>query len=167
MPGRPTKGHVAVNLELPADLVERVRDFARRDMRSIKTEFIRALELLLRTYDNFDSPGLTPSLPTHKSSSDGETLAKSTGSSQAQKPPSLLSRWEDEALGPFFHWMVTKKKRKAPLLFALATHLRQGLTYDEILTRYDRTKQPEVSSTLVMIDQDAEEWSRRMARQGQ
>jgi hypothetical protein len=51
VPSKKTKGTVSVFLELPEDLMERVKDFARRDMRSIKMEFIRALHLLLDTYD--------------------------------------------------------------------------------------------------------------------
>ena len=51
MPTRPTKDTTAVNMELPADLMARVRDFARRDMRSIKAEFVRALQSRIEELD--------------------------------------------------------------------------------------------------------------------
>jgi hypothetical protein len=46
-----TAGTTALYQELPSDLVQRLRDFARRDQRTLKVELIRAIELLLATYD--------------------------------------------------------------------------------------------------------------------
>jgi hypothetical protein len=68
MPIRPTKGTTAVYLDLPSDLVERVRDFAKRDQRTVKMEYVRALELLLATHDTGAAPtappvAATPSTP--------------------------------------------------------------------------------------------------------
>jgi hypothetical protein len=52
-----TAGTTPVYQELPTDLVNRLRDFARRDQRTLKVELIRAVELLLATYDR---PGQQP-----------------------------------------------------------------------------------------------------------
>ena len=44
MPIRPTKRTSTVSLDLPTDLMERVRAYAEKDIRTIKAVFILALE---------------------------------------------------------------------------------------------------------------------------
>lgn len=63
MPAVPTKDTVAVNLELPVDLVARVKEFAARDCRTIKQEFIFALEMFLKSVEQDGHAGAGTGVP--------------------------------------------------------------------------------------------------------
>ena len=67
MPIRPTKHTTTVSLDLPADLMERVRAYAEKDMRTIKAVFILALEHYLAS-----RPHPVTELPTRGAA--GETM---------------------------------------------------------------------------------------------
>jgi hypothetical protein len=45
-------GTTPIYQELPADLLQRLRGFARRDQRTLKVKLTRAIEMLPGTYDN-------------------------------------------------------------------------------------------------------------------
>ena len=76
MPIRPTKRTSTVSLDLPTDLMERVRAYAEKDMRTIKAVFILALEHYLAS-----RPHPITELPTR-----GATGETTTPQSPAPRP---------------------------------------------------------------------------------
>jgi hypothetical protein len=54
VPRKPTKDTIQINIELPKALLERLRKFAKWDHRTIKAEFILALESYLDQHDRSD-----------------------------------------------------------------------------------------------------------------
>jgi len=132
VPSKPTKESTSIGIELPTELVDRLRDFARRDMRSIKSEFIRALQLLLDTFDKSqDTTQMigAPSMVTLQ----GETQPLVTGT-EAQKSTSVLKKMDEKSFAAFLE--LIKKKMKDPLLPLfpqfVARCRRQGLTAEQI-----------------------------------
>ncbi len=147
MPARPTKGTVSVYLELPADLMEWLRDFAERDLRTIKAEFIRAVEMLRETYDR---PGATPAGTTQRiGATSADTLQATTlapvPQAAAQKPTSVLEQMSADAFSRFLERLAKKK----PLLSYLAGSRRHGLTAEQIVAE---NKALQLDAVRLMIE---------------
>jgi hypothetical protein len=142
VPAKPTKDTTAVNIELPSALVERVRDFARRDMRSLKAEFVRALQLLLDTYDK---PGAAPSASTLPlGTASAQTVRKETSSSfpiNEQKFDKLI-----EDLKPSKHYRLFRR---------LAFYLQGGLSTEQILALETKTKPARVQEAIAYLEECA------------
>ena len=119
VPARPTKATTAVNLELPTELVERLRNFAKQDMRSIKAEVIRAIRLLLDTCDRPDAVLAGPIVPPGTSSAD--TLKGDTSSPYAAaptEPPFNIAGLSDEKFAGFLENLKGGKYQSNDIVMA-------------------------------------------------
>lgn len=165
MPRQPTKGTTAVNIELPTELVERVRDFAQRDMRSVKAEFIRALQLLLDTYATTSAsrpqganfPTELPSTDRHVGTWAGTRppmKGKGISSSLAKsgpKPVSPLAQMQTDA----FDRLLDALPEDGKVRF-IARCRRGGFTAEEIVKMDSKLKSNYVKLQIKNLEEMAE-----------
>jgi hypothetical protein len=151
MPTRPTKDTTAVNIELPTELMERVRDFSRRDMRSIKMEFIRALELLLDTYDKpaASSGGLAGSLAPSSADTLKDQAQPTLQGGAVPKPASALAQMDNITFAQFLDRLA---KRENPLLYYLAVCRRRGLTAEQIVNENSTLELSEIRPLVESLE---------------
>lgn len=142
MPSKPTKDSTAVNIELPTALVERVREFARRDMRSLKAEFIRALQLLLDTCDTPGAVPMTATLPVGAASA--LTVRRETRSAFPLDDQHFDHLLED-----------LQPSKNYRLLRQLAVYLQGGLSAEQILALDMKTKPSHVQKALAYLEEYA------------
>jgi hypothetical protein len=156
MPTKPTKDSTPVNLELPTELVTRIRDFAQRDMRSIKAEFVRALRLLL---DTFDKPGAsTTETPAISDTGSGDTVKGEAGGaladSTAQESPSVLAQMGADAFTRFLGRLAQKGEKET--LSYIAVCRRAGLTAKQIVCKNRQFELAEVAAHIKNLEKAAQ-----------
>jgi len=167
VPKRPTRETTPVNIELPTELVERVRNFARRDMRSIKAEFIRALQLLLDTYDR---------PPTTEAATTQRIETPSADTLPGARPPSLPTTAPQRMSSPLekldkasFDELLRRLEKKRPLLSELAKWRREGLSAEEIVATDATLQLPAVRDMIEQLEKTANdmiEQREKTARKG-
>lgn len=154
MPARPTKATTAVNIELPTALVERLRDFAKRDMRSLKAEFIRAIRLLLDTCDRPGAALAEPAVMSGTPSADtqmGDTLRESIPQTTPPEPDFHIAGMSDVAFARF----LEKVAKKEHPLSEIALARRDRRTIEQISSEFRTLKPHNVRAVVEKLEKAA------------
>jgi hypothetical protein len=146
MPNKKTKDQVAFSLELPANLLEDVRKYAKADHRSLKQVFINALELLLH-----------PDKQSDNSAAKKETQIDA-GKTTGKLCPGPFENWTDATFGAFIRWI--NKSPKPALYHDLVVRRYEGQSSSEIAASFKDDDQVAVTAILASIDALVSEFNR-------